>query len=955
MFKRMLIVFFILSTLLFYSLIGIYIFPPLVKNQLIQSIEKVINQKASIDSVSFNPFTFKIAIFGLRLFDEKTQEPLAGAEAIEADFDPSYMLLKEMKIASASIQKPFLHIRINDKGELNLSALLGVNHKDTNEEIERTELQNIVLDTFSMTEGKIDITDSSGGKKVFQSLTLSRAGLNNFTTIKKSKNELQLYVQGDDGSRLEYAGRIVSVEPLDIEGDIELHGAKVHTYWKYVQNSLGFVVSQGEIDASISHAITFKEAKTQIDIKKYKIALKNLLLEENETTERLLEIPKLVLEGSADITNARYSVRSAEADALFVKLRQNSEGETNWLSYFPKQNAQKSESSAIAWDIKSLKIKNSSVEFEDRFYAKNAKTVLNEIQLNIEELSSKKQSTAKSTLSFRVNKTGKVEAKSRIRHTPLKIETELKLSGVELSDFQSYLDRYADVKINSATADLDLKALITDENRSFSANAQINGLSLSRPHEKSVFLSLSELLAKKIEFSSDSKRVRIERVDLVSPYFRIEINADKKTNLFGIVHENTKTPAELNTSDEVPTAFLIDKIALEKGEVMFADRSLEVPFQSNIHAIKGSIMPLGTQADVKSTLNLEGTIDKYALAKISGTFLLSQPKTFSKIDLELKNINMNKLSPYARRIIGYTLKKGKLDADLSYKVNNAQMNGRNKIVLKELELGEKVKSSAEASSSIELALSLLKDSRGEIDLDVPVSGNLDAPDFSIPPLILKVFRNLTVGIATAPFRFIGKIVGIDAQKLENVYFEAGRAEILPPEREILEKLSGVLIQKKGLILTISGAYNEALDGIKMKKKKVYTEVLSRAKEETMDIAQMPRDELDAVLKKLYLEYFDKENYEGEKERVEAKKLDEHTEKEMLREQITEALAKAQDLEQRELEELAQERGENIMEYLRSRGVEEERLQLLKISKTERSAPQNGYIPSRLALGVKKSE
>jgi outer membrane protein OmpA-like peptidoglycan-associated protein len=230
---------------------------------------------------------------------------------------------------------------------------------------------------------------------------------------------------------------------------------------------------------------------------------------------------------------------------------------------------------------------------------------------------------------------------------------------------------------------------------------------------------------------------------------------------------------------------------------------------------------------------------------------------------------------------------------------------------------------------------------------------LDAPDFAIAPLMLKAFRNLTVGIATAPFRFIGKLVGIDAQKLENIYFEAGKAELLPPEREILEALGGVLREKKDLILNISGAYEDMLDGMQMRKNKVYAEVLSRDAEETPDITQMHEDELDVVLKKFYEESFDEESYAREKERIAAKNLDEVTEKKALRTQITEALAKEQSLEQRELDELAQERGESILNYLRSKGVEAEQLRLLKTTKTERSSPQNAYIPSRLTLSVKK--
>jgi hypothetical protein len=101
---------------------------------------------------------------------------------------------------------------------------------------------------------------------------------------------------------------------------------------------------------------------------------------------------------------------------------------------------------------------------------------------------------------------------------------------------------------------------------------------------------------------------------------------------------------------------------------------------------------------------------------------------------------MKTTSPYAMKFAGYKIAEGTMSLDLRYKVQNSQLEGNNQVVIDKLTLGERVDSPDALKLPIELAIAILKDSNGRIDLGLPVSGSLDDPQFSWGALIWKPSR-----------------------------------------------------------------------------------------------------------------------------------------------------------------------------------------------------------------------
>jgi hypothetical protein len=188
----------------------------------------------------------------------------------------------------------------------------------------------------------------------------------------------------------------------------------------------------------------------------------------------------------------------------------------------------------------------------------------------------------------------------------------------------------------------------------------------------------------------------------------------------------------------------------------------------------------------------------------------------SDIDLVFRNLEMKNLSPYSGKFAGRLIKTGKFSADLKYQIHDYKMTGDNKIIIDNLVLGEQVDEPGASNLPLDLAIALLRDANGRIDIGLPVTGDLNDPQFSIGPLIWKVLTNLITKAVTAPFRALGSLFGGEGTNFDAVEFDPGSADLPPPEKEKLVKIADAMKQRPQLKLVIQGRYSPEVDGMEFK-------------------------------------------------------------------------------------------------------------------------------------------
>ena len=272
----------------------------------------------------------------------------------------------------------------------------------------------------------------------------------------------------------------------------------------------------------------------------------------------------------------------------------------------------------------------------------------------------------------------------------------------------------------------------------------------------------------------------------------------------------------------------IQRVRFLNAKLDFTDLSLRPQFGAKIYELNGVVTGLSSNRDSRSQIALDGRVDEFGLARIRGELNPFAPRDNTDVNVVFRNVDMVPASPYSMKFAGYKVAEGKISLDLQYKLRNGQLEGANQIVIDKLTLGERVDSPDALKLPLELAIAILKDSDGRIDLGLPVSGNMNDPQFSYGALIWKALGNLLTKIVTAPFRALGSRFGISGEQLEAIVFDPGSDRLLPPEREKLKQVAQVLSGRAQLKLLVPRQYSEAADGAALKTRAVRAEIAQRA-------------------------------------------------------------------------------------------------------------------------------
>ncbi|MFV9645868.1 MAG: DUF748 domain-containing protein, partial [Desulfobacterales bacterium] len=225
---------------------------------------------------------------------------------------------------------------------------------------------------------------------------------------------------------------------------------------------------------------------------------------------------------------------------------------------------------------------------------------------------------------------------------------------------------------------------------------------------------------------------------------------------------------------------------------------------TGIQNLKGTVKGLSSESLARADVLLEGKVDKYAPVKISGQINPLSEDAYTDLALSFKNIELATFTPYSGKFAGYAIKKGKLSLDLKYKVSEDLLIGENEIFVDQLTFGERIDSPDATTLPVRLAIALLKDREGRIDIDLPVRGDLSDPEFSYGRIVVNALVNLITKIVTSPFAALANLVGGDGEELSFVEFEFGSAGLLAGQIRKLDNLAKALYERPALRLEIKG-------------------------------------------------------------------------------------------------------------------------------------------------------
>jgi hypothetical protein len=206
-------------------------------------------------------------------------------------------------------------------------------------------------------------------------------------------------------------------------------------------------------------------------------------------------------------------------------------------------------------------------------------------------------------------------------------------------------------------------------------------------------------------------------------------------------------------------------------------------------------------------------------------------------------MDLTTAAPYAGKYVGYPITKGRLSLDLSYKLSQKQLVAENKVLVDQLTLGESTNSPDATSLPVRLALALLKDRKGLIDIDLPVRGDLNDPDFKYGRVLLNVVLNLLAKVATSPMSLLGGLVGGSGDELQYIEFLPGQSSLSEAEVKKLGTLEKVLVERPGLLLEIGGTADPKRDRVVLAERKFLAQLLELKRRESGQSVAKPGEEV----------------------------------------------------------------------------------------------------------------
>lgn len=310
-------------------------------------------------------------------------------------------------------------------------------------------------------------------------------------------------------------------------------------------------------------------------------------------------------------------------------------------------------------------------------------------------------------------------------------------------------------------------------------------------------------------------RVELGEARLSDFYARLSIDETGQFNLSGLNAPATAASAPLPApsaatpaSAPVVTAepafdLAVAGLQLKSGRVDFSDRFIRPNYSAALSDLGGRLGAFRTGTREMATLELQGRIAGSGQLEVRGALNPTAQPLALDVQARASDLELAPLSPYAGKYAGYAIERGKLTMDVAYRIEaDGRLDARNKIVLNQLTFGERIDSPEATKLPVLLAVALLKDSRGVIDLDLPVGGSINDPEFSIGGVVIKIIVNLLTKALTAPFALLA---GGGGEDLSLVEFQPGTARLAEGSAAVIDKVARALVERPALQMTVTGA------------------------------------------------------------------------------------------------------------------------------------------------------
>ena len=923
-----------------YLVVGFFILPPLLKPQLIKSMQQETKTEATIASLAFNPLFFSVELQGFELRDLQHQK-LFSFEKLTLNLNPTSLLYGAFELKELSLVTPKIYMVYNRDKTINLLKVLldKKSKREPEKQDEKGTLPRVVVDKITLEDGTLYYKDYTHKTPFLLSFENIGFSLKEFDTknITNKSAKVRFYTSLSDGGFVDFQSNITSIAPFKIEGNLALESIQLYTAWKYLQDSLQLEVADGKLFFSTKYSFNLDDINAT-KLEGLQLSLKNLRIKPKKEKGDILRLKNLSIQNAILLPmQEKIEIEKIALDGLQVEAKRDKEGNLDWMKYLKTETHKKLKGNSTKEKqynikIKKIRVADAKCRLLDKTLAKVQKHTLDKISVRVDDFDTKKRSWLHYKASMRCNGSGILKADGKLSLKPLRQNGTISAKKIELTALTPYLQEQSFLSIDDGRVSFHAKESYRPSKNS--ADVHIHGelavhsLFVSDTKEaKSSLFSLNELSIHPFTLELFPNRLYIDSVDIDSFYVAAKIDENKTINfsqLKRVTKESHPKRVEEKKSDIFPLK--IAKINIKNGSAFFSDLSLPIKFQTDIHDLNGVLYAISSSAGDTTYVDIAGEVDKYGSTKLQGSIDSFNPKEYTDLQMDFTNLNLHSLSGYSASFAGYEIDSGKLYLDLGYHILHSQLNATNSIVIKKIELGKELEEKGVNHLPLGLAIGLLEDNKGIVDINMPIVGDVDKPDFKYGTLIWKTVGNLIAKAVTSPFKFLGSMLGVEGEDLEFIAFDFGKSTITPSQREKLDNIAKMMQKRQKISLKIDATYNKQEDMKLLKLQKLIAIVMKRSAHENNLKAKTALN--SEILENIYRQSHKNDKLTKIKEKLHQEYKSKEAFQRVYQNRLIALCRDMQSIEKNELKHLAEERAQKIQSYLtHKRALAKERVQI----------------------------
>jgi uncharacterized protein involved in outer membrane biogenesis len=759
--------------------------------------------------------------------------PLLGFDALGLDikhFEPLAVPLRAA-FSKIRIEAPALNVSRNQAGDLNLASLATGAGVESGAPV--APKPAISIDVFEVGAGRVSWLDSAMSDPYALQLEPVALRLQGLDLAADRPALIEMTAAGEGMQDIAFQGRLNPFR-AEYDGHFRISGVQVSALRPYYAKQIGAAKIQGMFSAEGDLKVISGEAP-QLVLSEVRTGLSEFGVVIPGVRKPVVEIPELTLAGTTfDLNKRELHIATLSSQRAKWTLNKGEQGDVDLLKALTPQKSEVPAGSPgdataqaeAGWKLSlgEAILAGWGLRFEDRSGSAPVSLSLQDFGLRLSDWKNVAGHRASFELATRVNSKGRLALGGKFASDPLEASIKADLRDVDLLAVQPYVDQHYKVlvtrgnltgkgKLEVSLANADKPAL------KFQGDLAINEFSSLDRINDTDFLQWRHFGVTGLAVDLSPLRVAAKELRVDDFYSRLILDAQGRFNLRELAAESGEDPSPEESAPAVassapaqpPVNVRLDRLVLTGGAINYSDRFVRPNYDAKLAAVNGTMTDLSSEPDTVALLDLKAALDGSAPVVVSGQLNPLRQDQYLDLHAQVTGIDLTSLSTYSAKYVGYGISKGKLSMDLKYQIRDRKLSAENQLYLDQLTFGEQVESPDAIKLPVLFAVSLLKNRKGEIDINLPIGGSLDDPKFSVGGIVVKVIINLITKAVTAPFSLIGSLFGGGGEELSYLEFSPGKVALSPGSTTKLQSIAKALTDRPALRLDVTGHADPASD------------------------------------------------------------------------------------------------------------------------------------------------